>query len=76
MIWMNCESLAAFEEILPSPPFFRAHQSHMVNTTFVRQLAKEDGDSLLMTDKSVVPLARRRKESFIQIMGEGQGMKT
>jgi two-component system LytT family response regulator len=72
---LSSQSLATFEEILPSPPFFRAHQSHVVNTAFVRKLAKDDGDSLLMTDKSVVPLARRRKESFIQIMGEGQGMK-
>lgn len=63
------QSLATFEEMLPSPPFFRAHQSHMVNTRFVRKLAKDDGDSLLMTDKTVVPLARRRKEAFFQIMG-------
>lgn len=63
-------SLVAFEEMLPSPPFFRTHQSHMVNITFVRKLAKDD--SLLMIDKSVVPLARRRKESFIKMMGRGQ----
>lgn len=65
---LAAQSLAGFEELLPSPPFFRAHQSHVVNTAFVRKLAKDDGDSLLMTDKSVVPLARRRKDSFIEIM--------
>jgi hypothetical protein len=41
---------------------------HVVNTTFGRKLAKDDGDSLLMTDKSVVPLARRRKDLFIELM--------
>lgn len=66
---LAAQSLAGFEELLPSPPFFRAHQSHVVNTAFVRKLAKDDGDSLLMTDKSVVPLARRRKEAFVRIMG-------
>lgn len=65
---LAAQSLATFEEMLPSPPFFRAHQSHMVNTKFVRKLAKDDGDCLLMTDKSVIPLARRRKEAFFQIM--------
>lgn len=65
---LAAESLATFEEILPSPPFFRAHQSHMVNTKFVRKLAKDDGDSLLLTDKSVVPLARRRKEAFMELI--------
>jgi hypothetical protein len=45
---------------------------HVVNTTFGRKLAKDDGDSLLMTDKSVVPLARRRKDSFIEMMGKAR----
>lgn len=62
------QSLATFEDMLPSPPFFRAHQSHVVNTGFVRKLAKDDGDNLLMTDKSLVPLARRRKDAFVEIM--------
>jgi hypothetical protein len=39
-----------------------------VNSAFVRKLAKDDGDSLLMTDKSVVPPARRRKDSFMEMM--------
>ena len=62
------QSLAGFEEMLPNPPFFRAHQSHMVKTAFVRKLAKEEGDSLMMADKSIIPLARRRKEAFMGIM--------
>ncbi|MFN0037104.1 MAG: LytTR family transcriptional regulator DNA-binding domain-containing protein [Saprospiraceae bacterium] len=53
--------------------FFRAHQSHIVNTGFVRKLAKDEGDSLLMTDKSIIPLARRRKEAFVGIMKDGGG---
>lgn len=45
----------------PPMSFFRAHPSDMVNTAFVRKLAKDDGDCLLMTEKPVVPLARRRE---------------
>ena len=66
---LAAQPLIVFEEILPCPPFFRAHQSHLVNTGFVRKLAREDGDSLVMVDKSVVPLARRRKEAFVETMG-------
>ena len=62
------QSLAGFEEMLPTPPFFRAHQSHLINTAFVRKLAKEEGDSLMMIDKSIIPLARRRKEAFMGFM--------
>ena len=63
---LAAQSLVAFERILPSPLFFRAHQSHIVNTAFVRKLTKNDG--LMMIDKSAVPLARRRKELFIETM--------
>lgn len=62
------QSLSAFEEILPRPPFFRAHQSHLVNTAFVRKLAKDEGDTLLLTNKTAIPLARRRKDVFIEMM--------
>jgi two-component system LytT family response regulator len=62
------QSLAGFESLLPSPPFFRAHQSHIINLQFVRKLDKDDGDRLQMTDKSIVPLARRRKEAFVEMM--------
>ena len=65
---LAAQSLAGFEEMLPAPPFFRAHQSHLVNTAFVRKLAKEEGDNLIMADKSIIPLARRRKEAFMGIM--------
>ncbi|MDX1911964.1 MAG: LytTR family DNA-binding domain-containing protein [Saprospiraceae bacterium] len=62
------QSLTGFESLLPSPPFFRAHQSHIINLKFVRKLDKDDGDRLQMTDKSIVPLARRRKDAFVEMM--------
>ncbi len=68
---LAAQSLSGFEEMLPAPPFFRAHQSHLVNTKFVRRLSKDEGDSLMMTDKSIIPLARRRKEAFIGMMKDG-----
>ncbi len=68
---LAAQSLTGFEEMLPAPPFFRAHQSHIVNTKFVRKLTKDEGESLMMTDKSIIPLARRRKEAFMGIMKDG-----
>ena len=65
-------SLTGFEEMLPTPPFFRAHQSHIVNTKFVRKFTKTDGDSLLMADKSFIPLASRRKKAFMELMNSAR----
>ncbi len=67
--------LTSFEKMLPGPPFFRAHQSHLVNTAFIRKLSRADGDSLVMVDKSVVPLARRRREAFVEMMGGSKGLE-
>lgn len=65
---LAAQSLASFEELLPAPPFFRTHQSHIVNTKFVRKLIKDDGDNIMMADKSILPLARRRKDAFVGAM--------
>lgn len=69
---LAAQSLATFEEILPSPPFFRAHQSHIVNTAFVRKLTRDEGDNLMMLDKTLIPLARRRKDAFFELMASGE----
>lgn len=63
-------NLKEFEEMLPEPDFFRIHQSHMVNTSFVRKFIKGEGDHVLMTDGSKVPVSRRRKEDFIQVISK------
>lgn len=61
-------NLKEFEEILPRSHFFRPHQSHMVNTTFVKKLMKEDGGYAVMHDGNKVPVARRRKEAFFEVL--------
>jgi len=43
-------NLKEFEEMLPEPAFFRIHQSHIVNTFFVKKFIKEDGGYVVMAD--------------------------
>jgi len=61
-------NLKEFEEMLPEPDFFRLHQSHIVNTAMVRKIIKEDGDLVIMSDGSKIPIARRRKDDFLKII--------
>jgi len=61
-------NLREFEEMLPMPGFFRLHQSHMVNTAFVKKYLKEDGGYAVMHDGSKVPVSRRKKEAFLEIL--------
>lgn len=61
-------NLKEFEEMLPEPDFFRVHQSHIVNTQFVKKVIKEDGDQVVMADGMKIPVSRRRKEEFMNVV--------
>ncbi|MBK7408669.1 MAG: response regulator transcription factor [Saprospirales bacterium] len=61
-------NLKEFEEMLLQPNFFRLHQSHLVNTACVKKFLKEDGGYALMQDGTKVPVSRRRKEAFLELL--------
>ncbi len=60
--------MKSFEALLPEAVFFRLHQSHIVNLAFVKKILREDGGYALMADGSKVPIARRRKEEFMELL--------
>jgi len=59
-----------FKELLPKNDFFKLHQSHVVNLSYVKKILREDGGFALMEDGSKVPIARRRKEEFLENMNQ------
>lgn len=52
-------------EKLPTDQFVRVHHSHVLNLKYVYKLNKSNGDMIIMTDGSEVPVSRRKKEAFI-----------
>jgi len=65
------KTLKEYEDLLPSDTFFRAHHSHLVNTHFILKYHKGKGGIIEMKDKSVIPLATRRKTDFINLFLPG-----
>ncbi len=59
-------AIGEFEHLTESGPFFRVHQSHIVNLNFVRKVLKEDGGFVVLDSGVKVPIARRRKDEFFQ----------
>ena len=57
-----------YEDLLPQDRFFKLHQSHLVNLSFVNKILREDGGYALMEDGCKVPIARRRKDEFLEVM--------
>lgn len=60
-------TLGDFEKKLNTGDFFRIHESHIVNLYFIDRFYKGN-NYVLLTDKTELPLARRRKEEFLKII--------
>ncbi|MCC6724375.1 MAG: response regulator transcription factor [Saprospiraceae bacterium] len=59
-------AIGEFEHLTENGPFFRVHQSHIVNLNYVRKVLKEDGGFVVLDSGVKVPIARRRKDDFFQ----------
>ena len=60
-------TLGDFEEILSENEFFRIHETHIINLLYIDRFHKGN-NYVLLTDKTELPLARRRKEEFLKII--------
>lgn len=65
---MVSRTLNEYDMMLTDRNFFRIHNSHLINLEHVRVFVRGDGGYLEMNDNSVVPIARQRKEAFLQAM--------
>lgn len=57
--------LKEIQEMLPSHLFYRLHTSHLINLHQLEKYSKEDGGYAVMSDQSKIPIARRRKNEFM-----------
>jgi two-component system, LytTR family, response regulator len=59
--------LKDFEEVLPSSQFFRIHKSHLIHLKYVKGFNVKSS-TVEMADGSVLEVARRRKEMFLELI--------
>ncbi|ASB50143.1 LytR/AlgR family response regulator transcription factor [Alkalitalea saponilacus] len=62
---MVSKTLKEQETILLPHGFFRTHQSHLVNLQQIVRINKSDGNSVVMSDNSHVPVSSRKKDDLI-----------
>ncbi|HEX3007654.1 MAG TPA: LytTR family DNA-binding domain-containing protein [Bacteroidales bacterium] len=65
---MVSRSLNEYDSMLSERNFFRIHHSHLINMEHVKMYVRGDGGYIEMYDTSVVPIARQRKEAFLESM--------
>ena len=62
------KTLGDIESMLDEKEFFRVHNSHLVNLSHIKKYVKGDGGYVIMSDNSMVDVARRKKEEFMQVL--------
>ena len=61
-------NLKEYEDMLDGYGFYRIHQSHLINLKYIDHFSKIEGGSVIMKDNSELPVARRKKESFLNLL--------
>jgi two-component system LytT family response regulator len=62
-------TLKDYETLLKPFSFFRTHQSHLINLLYFDHFIKSDGgNTIVMKNKSSIPLAIRKKEEFLALI--------
>ncbi len=64
------KTLKDFEDLLCDQGFYRVHQSHLINTKYIKEFIKTDGGYLLMTDSSNVPVSTRKRPEVMKMLEE------
>lgn len=59
-----------FEELLAEHGFFRVHQSHLINTRYIKEFVKTDGGYIVMSDNSSVPVSMRKRQEVMRMIDE------
>jgi two-component system LytT family response regulator len=60
--------LKEYEDLFQGYDFFRIHKSFLINLKYVERFNIKDGGYIEMENGAVVPISRRKKDIFFQIM--------
>ncbi len=62
-------NLKEYETLLSPHNFFRTHKSHLINMAYFDHFIKsEGGNTIVMKNKSAIPLSVRKKEEFLVLL--------
>ena len=65
---MVTKTLKYFADLLKNNGFLRVHQSHLVNTKYIKEFIKADGGYLVLKDKSTVSVSVRKRAEVIEAL--------
>ena len=66
---LSTKSLKEYQELLKDEPFFRIHNSHLININKIDSYNKSE-EVILMTDGTVIPVSRGKKEELLELLSQ------
>jgi len=67
---MASKTLGEFEDLLKQSGFIRIHKSHLINTHHLKKYIKGEGGQVIMSDRAILPVARRKKEELLKVVSQ------
>jgi len=67
---MVTKTLKFYADLLKDNSFLRVHQSHLVNTKYIKEFIKSDGGYLVLKDKSTVSVSVRKRAEVIFMLSK------
>lgn len=64
------KTLKQYEELLLQHHFLRTHQSHLINTLYIKEYNRSDGGYLLLKDGQHIPVSVRKKKTIMDYLEE------
>jgi two-component system LytT family response regulator len=61
-------TLKDFEELLSDQGFYRVHNSHLINTRYIKEFVKTDGGYIVMQDGVNIPVSSRKRPEVIKML--------
>lgn len=62
------KTLKEFEDLLVGHGFYRVHQSHLINTKFIKEFIKADGGYILMNNGMNIPVSSRKRAQVVEML--------
>ena len=61
--------LKDFEEMLLPYNFYRVHNSHLINLSYIQKYVRSQGGHVQLQDGTLIDISRRKKEEFLKMIG-------
>jgi two-component system, LytTR family, response regulator len=61
--------LKDFEDMLAPYRFYRIHNSHLINLSYINKYLRGEGGQVVMQNGEIIDVSRRKKEDFLKMIG-------